>query len=63
MNLLSSFADDDEDDEGEDDNDEISVLEDDVDSGDWLGEYRRGKSLSLSLMLTMTDSSFSVSPQ
>ncbi len=49
MNLLSSFADDDEDDEGEDDNDEISVLEDDVDSGDWLGEYRRGKSLSLSL--------------
>lgn len=46
MNLLSSFADNHNDAQKrllhEHENDDISILEEDQDSGDWLGEYQRG---------------------
>jgi hypothetical protein len=44
MNLLSSFADNDEESgaTNDKDNDDISILDEDQDSGDWLGEYQRG---------------------
>lgn len=44
MNLLSSFADNDNENSGlnDKDNDDISILDEDQDSGDWFGEYQRG---------------------
>ncbi len=42
MNLLSSFADNDDDGPAANDNDDISILDEDQDSGDWFGEYQRG---------------------